>query len=163
MNALPENGFHTPAGYKAQKDGGLTESMEDYLEMICRHCREYGYIRINTLSRQLHVKPSSASKMAAHLKEAGLVEFEKYGIVKPSETGWRLGGYLLHRHEVLADFFTILNRSDSQLELVEQVEHFMDHTTVDRLELLNHFLRDNEIYQMYLERMNGNGKSDSVP
>lgn len=145
--------FYTATGYKALKDSGITESMEDYLEMICRDCRENGYIRINTLSQRLHVKPSSASKMAAHLREAGLIEFEKYGIIRPSEAGWRLGGYLLHRHQVLADFFAILNRDDNQLEQVEQIEHFIERKTISNLELLNHFLKDNEIYQMYLDKM----------
>ena len=148
-----EPDFYTPAGYNALKDSGITESMEDYLEMICRDCRENGYIRINTLSQRLHVKPSSASKMAVHLREAGLIEFKKYGIIRPSEEGWRLGGYLLHRHQVLADFFAILNRDSDQLEQVEQVEHFMERRTISNLELLNHFLKDNEIYRMYLDKM----------
>ncbi len=151
--ANPNPEFYTVTGYKALKDSGITESMEDYLEMICRDCREHGYIRINTLSQRLHVKPSSASKMAAHLREAGLIEFERYGIIRPSEAGSRLGGYLLHRHQVLADFFAILNRDGDQLEQVEQVEHYMERRTIANLELLNHFLDDNEIYQMYLDKM----------
>ena len=154
---MPEMEFHTLAGYRAQR-GGVTESMEDYLEMICRYCREQGYIRINVLSQRLHVKPSSASKMAAHLRDAGLVEFEKYGIVRPSEAGWRLGGYLLHRHDVLTSFFTLLNRNTDQLEQVERVEHFMEPETIRNLELLNHFLKNNEIYQMYLEKMGRQAK-----
>ena len=72
--------FHTLKGYQMQNIGEITESMEDYLEMICRHIQENGYIRIHFLAEQLHVRPSSASKMVGKLREMGLVTFEKYGL-----------------------------------------------------------------------------------
>ena len=128
--------FYTLKGYRLQNGGDITEAMEDYLEMICRHIQENGYIRIHFLAEQLHVRPSSASKMVGKLREMGLVEFEKYGLIIPTERGMAVGRYLLWRHDVLHRFFRLLNHSDCQLEQVEKVEHFMDRVTVGNLERL---------------------------
>ena len=75
--------FHTFRGYemiKKNKDH-LTPSMEDYLEMIYRHCQEGGYVRINQLAEKLNVKASSASKTVSKLAEMGYLDYEKYGII----------------------------------------------------------------------------------
>ena len=128
--------FYTLKGYRQQNGGDITEAMEDYLEMICRHIQENGYIRIHFLAEQLHVRPSSASKMVGKLREMGLVEFEKYGLIIPTERGMAVGRYLLWRHDVLHRFFRLLNHSDCQLEQVEKVEHFMSRETMENLEKL---------------------------
>lgn len=128
--------FHTPKGYRKKNSNQLTESMEDYLEMICRYAASDGYARVNVLASKLHVKPSSASKMVAHLKELELVEFEHYGIIQPTPKGLALGHYLLHRHEVLHEFLCCLNQSECELEQVEQIEHYMNENTVANLENL---------------------------
>ena len=128
--------FYTLKGYRLQNGGDITEAMEDYLEMICRHIQENGYIRIHFLAERLHVRPSSASKMVGKLREMGLVEFEKYGLIIPTERGMAVGRYLLWRHDVLHRFFRLLNHSDCQLEQVEKVEHFMSRETMENLEKL---------------------------
>ena len=128
--------FYTRKGYRLQNGGDIPEAMEDYLEMICRHIQENGYIRIHFLAEQLHVRPSSASKMVGKLREMGLVEFEKYGLIIPTERGMAVGRYLLWRHDVLHRFFRLLNHSDCQLEQVEKVEHFMSRETMENLEKL---------------------------
>ena len=60
--------------------------------------------------------------------------FEKYGLIQPTEKGWSVGRWLLHRHEVLHRFFCMLNGSTDELELVEQVEHYLNEGTVRNLE-----------------------------
>ncbi len=119
----------------------LTSSMEDYLEMICRILQENEVVRVSELAENLHVKPSSASKMAGNLKEAGYIEFKKYGYVAITEKGLETGKYLLHRHKVLHDFLRLLNHSEDELEQVEKIEHFIDKTTVDNLERLTERMR----------------------
>ena len=68
-----QEGFYTMKGYTLLEHGQLTASMEDYLEMIYRMGEE-GYVRITALAQALHVKPPSASKMAANLRGQGLIE-----------------------------------------------------------------------------------------
>lgn len=130
------SGFHTPGGYRNLQHRAMTESMEDYLEMICRYAREEGFVRINALAGALNVRPSSASKMVSHLKEGGYVSFEKYGEIRPTEKGAAYGEYLLHRHHVLHRFFCLLNHSTDELDQTEQVEHFINPDTLAGLERL---------------------------
>ena len=124
--------FFTMTGYVWHKEG-LTASMEDYLEMICRLSTGGGVIRINELSACLHVRPSSASKMAANLKDAGFLTFQKYGYISLTEKGKKTGDYLLYRHETVHRFLCALNGSVNELEQAEKIEHFLDGRTVENL------------------------------
>ena len=107
--------------------------MEDYLEMICRMLLEKDVVRIQELSAQLHVKPSSASKMVGTLKEKGYLQFEKYGYLTATQKGREAGNYLLYRHEVLHRFLCLLNHTENELEQVEKIEHYIDKRTVENL------------------------------
>lgn len=125
--------FHTLKGYELSEDNEITSSMEDYLEMICRLLKTEEYVRISVLAEKLHVKPSSASKMVNNLKMLGLVTFEKYGYIKLTEKGAVIGEYLLYRHEVINEFLCLVNNSESELEQVEKIEHFLNKKTIDNL------------------------------
>ena len=96
--------FYTQKGYQMRSQHALTGAMEDYLEMICRQAEADGCARIGLLAEGLNVRPSSASKMVYQLRTLGLVAFEKYGLIQPTEKGWSVGRWLLHRHEVLHRF-----------------------------------------------------------
>lgn len=128
------NEFYTFKGYSSLKKGDtLTTAMEDYLEMMYRLYHNHENIRIKRLSEILHVKPSSASKMANILKTSGYVEFEKYGQISLTKKGKTMGDYLLYRHEILQQFFCYINHSDNELTLVEKIEHFINKETVDNI------------------------------
>ena len=133
---MESSAFYTMKGYELAADAQITTAMEDYLEMICRYFLQEGYVRVNTLAELLNVKPSSSSKMVGILKQAGLVSFERYGIVRPTDEGLKIGRYLLHRHDVLHHFFCWLNGTQDELEQVEQVEHYMTQQSVQNIERL---------------------------
>ena len=77
---------------------------------------------------------SSASKMLDNLRKAGYIDFKKYGSIMVTDKGYEEGRYLLHRHRVLQDFFCTLNHTEDELELVEKIEHFINHRTVENME-----------------------------
>lgn len=132
---VDSNEFYTLKGYSAMVgEDSLTTAMEDYLEMIYRLYSQGEKVRIKRLSEILHVKPSSASKMAKILKGAEYVEFEKYGCITLTDKGKEMGEYLLYRHEILHRFFCCINDSKNELTLVEKIEHFIDRRTVGNLE-----------------------------
>lgn len=133
---IDTNGFYTQKIFQSGRAQQLTASMEDYLEMICRLMQTEAAVRIKELSRLLHVKPSSASKMVNNLKAAGLVNFERYGEIIPTNQGWQLGDYLLRRHHIVHDFLCLLNGSENELEQTEKIEHFLNVSTVDNLSQL---------------------------
>lgn len=128
--------FHTLKGYQLLNTDEITESMEDYLEMLCRHMQDHAYMRINLLAQMLNVRPSSASKMVSKLRDLGLVQSEKYGLITLTEEGATVGTYFLWRHSVLHRFFCLLNHTDNELKQVEQVEHFINRHTLEQLEKL---------------------------
>lgn len=135
------SGFYTLKGYSLNENEKLTSSMEEYLEMICRILQKNEVVRIRELAENLHVKPSSASKMVNNLKEAGYIEFKKYGYIAITQKGLETGNYLLHRHRVLHDFLCLLNHTKDELEQVEKIEHFINKITIDNLERLTEWMR----------------------
>ena len=113
-----EPDFYTQKGYQMRSGKPVTSAMEDFL------------------AHRLNVRPSSASKMVYQLRELGLVSFEKYGLIRPTEEGAALGDYLLHRHDQLHRFFCWVNGTTDELEQVEQVEHYINETTLRNLAAL---------------------------
>ena len=71
--------------------------------------------------------------MIKQLRELGLVNFEKYGIVSLTQEGREMVKYLLFRHRVLLAFFCRINHSEDELTQVEKVEHFIDRRTLMNL------------------------------
>ncbi len=128
--------FYTLKGYARNADGELTSAMEDYLEMIARLMQQREQVRVSELSKMLHVKASSVTKMIQQLGQAGLVLYKKYENIDLTDKGRELGEYLLYRHEVIHRFLCVLNHSGNELEQVEKIEHFLDLPTVRNLELL---------------------------
>ena len=132
----PGEEFYTLKGYQDREGAELTTAMEDYLEMICRLTPPDQVVRVSELSRQLHVKPPSATRMLSQLSRAGYVSAEKYGYARLTEKGRQAGNYLLYRHEVIHRFLRALNRTDNELEQVEKIEHFLNRETVENLAAL---------------------------
>lgn len=128
-----KSNFYTLNGYKIKNKVLITESMEDYLEMIYRN-KNKDKIHIKEIAQKLNVKPSSASKMINKLKEYNLVNFEKYGLITLTEEGENIGKYLLWRHNILVKFFKFLNKKNYSLEQVEKIEHFIDYQTLKNME-----------------------------
>ena len=132
--------FYTLNGYRIKNKNKLTESMEDYLEMIYRY-KNKEEIHVKDIAEKLNVKPSSVSKMINKLKDLELVDSLKYGSITLTIEGEKIGKYLLWRHNVLVQFFKKLNKKNYSLEQVEKIEHFIDFETLKNMEkLLNKFL-----------------------
>lgn len=130
-----KNEFHTLTGYRNINDCSLTESMEDYLEMIVRLEQNGECITIKKISEALHVRPSSVSKMCRKLSNLNYLSFEKYGTVSLIEKGKTVGTYLFWRHSLLETLLKKINGENFYLEQVEKIEHFIDDITLCNLEL----------------------------
>ena len=136
--------FYTLTGYRMISNVPLTESLEDYIEMICRIANEEGYTRINDLSRMLNVSPSSASKMVNKLRVMGFVRFPKYGIIQMTEKGNDMGAYLIWRHTTIERFLRLINGSENVTKAVEQLEHYIDEQTAKNIEKVSGFLMEKQ-------------------
>ena len=140
--------FRSIKGYQLNQHIGLTSAMEDYLEMIYRMLQHSQQVRVNELSKSLHVKPSSTSKMVQQLSDLGYIQGKKYGVIAITDKGEDLGRYLLHRHNIIHDFLRLLNHSDTELEEAEKIEHFLSKRTVENLNNLTNTLIANKIFNL---------------
>ncbi len=151
------NEFHTFRGYTllSRDEKPLTASMEDYLEMIYRLSRENSYTRVNDLAAALNVQPPSATKMIQKLADLGFLQYEKYGIIKLTGQGERLGGYLLERHNTLEAFLRMIGVTEGILEETEKIEHNISDHTLARIADLVRFLKDRPGWLDDFERYRG--------
>lgn len=156
-----DRSFYTFRGYSlqdAQRKNSLSASMEDYLEMIFRLSAEDSYTRVLELANALHVQPPSASRMLQRLSEEGLVEYEKYSIIRLTGQGQKIGAYLLNRHSVLEEFLSLIGVPDV-LEDAERIEHNISAAAMSGISrLLRFFAEDPErtkAWKDYLTRPDG--------
>jgi len=147
-----DKNFYTVRAYEQKlfDDRLLTASMEDYVEMLYR-CTMDGddYIRLNKLAIMLNVRDSSASKMMQKLGKLGLVDYEKYGIIRLTAIGIKVGKYLLSRHNTIEKFLKLLGSDGDVLIETELIEHVVSSATVENLNILNSFIEDNNIFDEY--------------
>lgn len=139
--------FYTVRAYEQKlfDDRLITASMEDYVEMLYR-CTMEGedYIRLNKLSAMLNVRNSSASKMMQKLGKLGLIDYEKYGIIRLTALGIKVGKYLLCRHNTIEKFLRFLGSDSDILIETELIEHVVGSDTVENLNIFNCFIEDNK-------------------
>lgn len=136
--------FYTVRGYELMhgEAGKTTSSMEDYLEMIFRLSENKGYARISDLAQALNIQRPSASAMVQKLSEAGYLEYRKYGLIELTPSGRTLGNYLLYRHNIIEQFLSLIGISAGLLTETEKIEHNVSNTTVERLQCLIKFFRE---------------------
>lgn len=134
MQIMEDTNYRTPTGYRRMDGADLTDTMEDYLEMITRILRRAEVVRIKELSARLHVSASSASRMADQLRDRGYISFSRYGYITLTEQGRDYGNYLIFRHATVRAFLSTINQSDDVLEEVEKIEHALTVRTVENLE-----------------------------
>lgn len=136
--------YHTLRGYQLmeQENNSLTHAMEDYLEMICRLSAQDGYTRVNILADKLNVQAPSVTKMVQRLAEAGLLAYQRYGIIHLTEQGQKLGRFLMERHQVVENFLANLGLAEA-LKDTEKIEHSLSDTALERLKWFNEYMTKN--------------------
>ncbi len=122
----------------------LTESMEDYLEMIYRIVEEKGYIRAVDLAEALQLQPSSITKMIQKLDRAGFLKYKKYRHISLTALGKRYGQFLVWRDKTLNDFLQLLVKEASIEEQVEGIEHYITPETMKLINSLIIYFQKNE-------------------
>ena len=132
--------FRTVRGYQLQSSRALTAAMEDYLEMLYRETLSDHPLRIGSIANKLNVNPSSATKMVQRLGQLGMVSYQKYGLIRLSEQGKKLGAYLYHRHHIIEGFLRDVLDHKNCLTETELLEHNVSPETLDALDDLNQFM-----------------------
>ncbi|MEJ6950532.1 transcriptional regulator MntR [Natronospora cellulosivora (SeqCode)] len=121
----------------------LTESMEDYLEMIYRINKDKGYIKAVDLAEALNLQAPSITKMIQKLDEAGFVSYEKYRNISLTERGEKYGEFLVWRDKTLKDFLELLSDQKNADEQVEGIEHYITPKTMDLISSIITYFKNN--------------------
>ena len=82
----------------------LTSAMEDYLEAIFDLDKQKKVVRVKDIAKRLNVKMPTVTSMLKTLSKRGLVHYEKYEYVEPTEKGSEVGREMRRRHGILSRF-----------------------------------------------------------
>ncbi len=119
----------------------ITSNIEDYLEAIYRIELKRGVVRVKEISQALGVTYPSTSGILKKMEKMDLVEHERYGYVKLTESGGEIAQDIVRREDVMnALLRTMLKLPEEKaIDIACKMEHFLDHETTVRLELLMEF------------------------
>ncbi len=122
----------------------LSESLEDYLEAIYHIVSQKQAARATDISRRMNVNRSSVTGALRSLSDKGLINYAPYDIVTLTPEGSAAARRVVHGHEVLRDFFTLVLAVDDGLadSAACGMEHHVGRDVLRRLGYLARFIAD---------------------
>ena len=119
---------------------GISASLEDYLQVIF-HLEESNRVaRTKDIANQLGVQCASVTGALKALANRGLINYSPYSHITLTTEGRNIGQDIVHRHDILREFFMSTLQLDLERAEVNacRIEHAIDSIAVDRL---THFLK----------------------
>lgn len=122
--------------------GTLTESLEDYLEIIFVLQQNQKVVRVRDIAKTKKVKTSSVTSALQRLARMGLVDYRAREYVDLTDEGRRFAFRLHQRHIFLKRFLTELLQVDDETAEKDacSMEHVISVTTLERLAAFAEFL-----------------------
>lgn len=113
----------------------LSESLEDYLEVIIDLEKTNKVARVKDIAERLGVLRGSVTGALKNLNEKGLINHEPYGFITLTPMGAKKAREVARRHSVIKGFlFDVLQLGDEAAEANAcRMEHAMDKGAIDRL------------------------------
>ena len=113
----------------------LSQSLEDYLEMVHMLRLANGIGRVKDIAGALSVKMPSVAKAILELKKLGLVTQEPYSGVELTEEGRKAAADVLNRHILLKGFLIRLGVSEAIADKDAcSMEHILSAETLSTIE-----------------------------
>ena len=118
-----------------EPNGNLTESMENYLEVILELEKENKVARAKDIAEKLQIQRGSVTGALKALGKKGLINYKPYSFITLSDSGKKVAKEITYRHEVLENFLTSVLRVDSEIakDTACRMEHAIDGNTLERL------------------------------
>jgi DtxR family transcriptional regulator, Mn-dependent transcriptional regulator len=140
---------------------GLSTTHEMYLKVLYRLERENDVGRVRDMAKGLGVTPSTVSAVLKKLEHGGLVDHDRYGIVKLTPSGTRVAECVVRRFEILKALLVNVLGLDAEAAEIDacMMEHAVSPATVNRMQLLVHRVRRGDVV---LEAMPSGGSSVSA-
>ncbi len=114
----------------------LSESAEDYLEIIGKLCSIHGKAQVSDIAAELGVKKPSVTAAVRHLAELGLVEYRSYAPITLTEEGQLYADRVSYAHKLLHAFFehNVGIESERAEVIACHMEHVLSTEEVEQFE-----------------------------
>lgn len=140
-----------------------TPSMEDYIEQIYYLMEKKGFVTVTDIAEELEVHPSSVTKMIQKLDRSNFVDYEKYRGFVLTAKGKEVGKRLLYRHDLLEEFLEIIGVDEENIyNDVEGIEHHLSWNSIDRINDLVSFFKEDENRLKELQKIQQTSKSKQI-
>jgi DtxR family Mn-dependent transcriptional regulator len=118
-----------------EKETRLSDSLEDYLEIILALETQNKVARVKDISKEMDVLRGSVTSALKKLGEKGLINYEPYSFITLTPKGAAIAREITRRHEVIKDFLiNVLQIDPDKAETNAcRMEHIMDKASIDRL------------------------------
>ena len=118
----------------------LTQSVEDYLEVMYNLEKEKGAIKVKDIALKMNVKPPSVVEALKKLAERDIVSYEPYTNIRLNEKGVEIAEDVIHKHLILKNFLNILGVDmKTANEDACSMEHVLDGSTIKKLKKFAEF------------------------
>ncbi|MGC9516326.1 MAG: metal-dependent transcriptional regulator [Methanomicrobiales archaeon] len=134
----------------------LTESIEDYLEVMYILKKSKGSIKVKDIASRLDVKPPSVVQAIQRLSDKGLLTYQRYGDINLTEKGLKLAKEIVHKHHILRDFLITFGIDKETAEKDAcAMEHILSPLTIKKMNKFVKFINQKpeaaEIIQSFQE------------
>jgi len=113
----------------------LSESLEDYLEVILELEQANKVARAKDIAEKMGFQRSSVTGALKSLREKGLINYAPYSFITLTTKGAKIAKEITRCHNVLKDFlFRVLQIEDEKADAIAcRMEHAIDRSTVNML------------------------------
>ncbi|MCK5784600.1 MAG: metal-dependent transcriptional regulator [Desulfobacterales bacterium] len=127
-----------------KKSMKLSESLEDYLEVILELELTRKVARAKDIAEKMGVQRGSVTSALKNLEEKKLINYEPYSFITLTRKGKTIAKDISHRHAVLKDFLIkVLQIDKKTAELTAcRMEHSIDKITMERFLSFFEFIYD---------------------
>ena len=122
----------------------LSDSLEDYLEVIFKLCESKGGIaRSKDIAEMLEVAKPSVTGALKQLSDRGLVNYEPYGYVTLTKEGRVSAKGIAEKHRIICSFLVDVLGVSHEIadEAACKAEHSFGKTVINRLYNFSQFLK----------------------
>ncbi len=122
----------------------LSESLEDYLEIILELEKTQKVARAKDIADKMGVQRGSVTSALKNLEEKDLINYEPYSFITLTRKGKNIAEDITLRHSVLKDFLVkVLQIDEESAESTAcRMEHTVDKKTLERLLRFFEFIYD---------------------
>ena len=115
--------------------GSISESLEDYLEIIYLLIQEKGIARVKDISIRKNVSMSSVTPALKRLAHEGLILYKSRGVLELTSEGGELAARVVGRHEFVKHFLKSLLKVPEEIAERDACifEHYMSPETFRKL------------------------------